>query len=120
MPRVEEITREMIFNMGVHRGFNIATYTGTLGEPPKNAKPYDPDEVLSVDELKEIFFSQCSDAESGNRDFSPFEFTAAELNRWEEAADFEVWDSYDAGIQEGFNLVWMEIEESLTNQGVII
>jgi hypothetical protein len=41
----------------------------------------------------------CFAAESNSRDFSPFEFTAHELNEYgEELCADEMWEAYDAGI----------------------
>ena len=42
-----------------------------------------------------------SEAEANDRDFSPFEFTARELNEREDSD--EAWSAYDEGISDGIS-----------------
>lgn len=63
-------------------------------------------DITIEDDVKDEFMSNCSEAEENNRQFTPFEFIAKEINEREDADD--AWSEFDDGIQEGFEKVWDE------------
>lgn len=75
-----------IFARGFDSGYAAAEYC----ENP----PLDPD-VDPVDALIEA----ASEAETGSRDFSPFEHTASALNKRNDSE--EAWETYEQGVSSG-------------------
>ena len=49
-------------------------------------------------EARELHETLCYEAESNARCYSPWEFTAAELNSLSEVEAAVAWDAYDAGV----------------------
>ena len=119
----------MIYQAGKERGYNLATWI----DAPELGKRYltesDGYIVATEENLSDVWFSLCYDAEANGRQFSPFEFTARELNNLqagEHCAHFayteeivpypetgkmpaklyDVWELFDQGITEGIALEW--------------
>lgn len=80
--------KEEIMFDGHDRGFEIGVYNR--------------DETEDYEKYLEI----CYEVEENSRQFSPFEFTAKELNDLEETEDFEVWEAFELGIQDGIEEAW--------------
>ena len=57
--------------------------------------------------------NQASEGESNDRQFSPFEFTAHEINEMD--ASEEIWEAYDSGINDGID---KNINQRLTQSGL--
>ncbi len=54
--------------------------------------------TVDAENIRDIHQSLCFAAESGSRDYSPFEFTAHEFNESEYAEG--LWEAFDAGIND--------------------
>lgn len=52
--------------------------------------------TVDADNIREVHESACFEAELSSRDFSPFEFLAAEFNRSEDAD--ALWEAYNYGV----------------------
>lgn len=98
----ENATIAEIKQAGFDRGYGIATWN----DPPAIGEETDPcidwigiGVIESLDDQCEYLECLCAEAESNNRQYSPFEFTAHEFNEREDSA--EVWDAFDEGIAEG-------------------
>jgi hypothetical protein len=91
---------------GVERGRAIASWIAM----PEMGEVYQTIDgkrnVTSVEEAEEVFLLHCDEAEYVNREYSPFEFAAHEINSLEDAVD--VWAHYNDGIQQGFIENWNE------------
>jgi hypothetical protein len=93
-------------NIGRERGFDIAAQATVYKGDDEDSEPLiDTGEHLTswksgIEELYEI--------ELHDRQFSPFEFTAQELNASEDADD--LWDAFEQGIFEG---ILFELEQQL-------
>ena len=111
---IQEVTKEYILNLGIQRGFSIAKHNDLpqIGSfPTANIVSISGIEVIdSIEDAESVFLTACSISEENSRDYSPFEYTAAELNRYASFADFEVWETYNNGIHEGFSLYWEELK----------
>lgn len=85
--------------LGKERAYNIATWC----DVPEVGKTYwtDSDGKVTVDEdnIWDVMTSLCYNAESSNRDYSPFEFTAHDIN--ESRYPDELWAAYDEGVTLG-------------------
>ncbi len=100
-----------VYDEGFERGYRVASWVDLPeagAEIPKHLDWIGLDRVESVSDAEEYFLSLCSESESNDRQYSPFEFTAKDLNDLEETASFEVWEAYDEGIHEGFKKSWEE------------
>lgn len=60
--------------------------------------------IENMDDLQESFFELLREAESNCRQYSPFEFTARELNERPDAD--EAWQEFDEGVQNAFEAAW--------------
>lgn len=58
--------------------------------------------------VKEIFMSECHDAEHHSRQYAPFDQTATALNRLEAdgSTRFDPWEVFEEGLQAGFRSAW--------------
>ena len=97
------MTKKEIYKKGYNRGFYIAS----LQDCPEIGTKIELDNfkgvIKDILDLEEVFEEMCYDAEINDRDFSPFEFTAKELNDLEETEDYEVWEEFEKGITDGIN-----------------
>ena len=82
--------------LGFNRGRTIASYIDVREIGTDNPEGY---EILSEDDQKEWFMKDSFDSETSSREYSPFEFTAKELNG-SECPD-ELWEAFEEGIFEG-------------------
>ena len=102
-------TKSEVYQMGFERGENLASWQD-LPEIGTEIKTFEVRDFIGtiedVSDAEEVFLSICWEAESNNRDFSPFEFTCKDLNDYEETADFEVWEAFEEGISEGVVANW--------------
>lgn len=91
-----------IYLAGYSRGWNVASWQdipeiGTTVRTDAEGKVSIEDENDQADVMQSL----ASEAEGNDRDFSPFEFTAKELNDRE---DYEAaWEAFDAGISDGIS-----------------
>jgi hypothetical protein len=103
------MTRNEVYQAGVDRGRSVASWVD-LPEMGTVVRPFElPDfngEIETVDNAAEVFHSQAYEAELNDRQFSPFEFTAADLNAVDGTADFEVWEVFEEGISDGIHAEW--------------
>lgn len=92
------------FNAGFERGSNIASWTDIpdLDEIDGCADWCGACETNS-ERAECIMREAASESESINRDFSPFEFTAHEINSLPEFESEEAWEDFDEGISEGID-----------------
>jgi hypothetical protein len=58
-----------------------------------------------TDEDYDTYLSDCSEIEETGRQFSPFEFTAHDINAAGDRSD-GLWEEFDAGIERGFERAW--------------
>lgn len=62
--------------------------------------------VEHIEDAAEVFEMLCNAAEENARCYSPFEFTAKELNDREDSD--EAWEAFDEGTCEGYAKNWNE------------
>ena len=86
---------ENVKDAGRTRGHTIATYQ----EVRKIGSAYDGDIIETEDDQREAFIKDALEAETVDRDYTPFESVARELN--DSVDPDEAWDSYEEGIMEG-------------------
>ena len=89
--------RDTAFNQGKHYGFNAAIYCEVGGEDRNNCDCGDDTNVLTV--CEECLSSAAAESERMARDFSPWEFTAHDINESDDAE--ELWEAYDDGVDAG-------------------
>lgn len=90
------------YNAGHDRGFNIASWIDVPEIGTKLDKHIDwqgIDTIETEQDQKDAIQLYASEAESNDRQFSPFEFTAKEIND-SKYAD-ELWEQFDQGISDG-------------------
>lgn len=114
------LTKEEVYAMGFSRGQEIARHVPYLEKGPldsNTARELGITDVESLADVEMVFYHHAGESESCNRDYSPFEFTAKELNDLEQEVEWEVWDVYNDAIQEGFKTVWEQHEAAYRKQG---
>jgi hypothetical protein len=74
-------------------GFDVGYESGIYGE-------FEPG--VSEDE----FISECYEIEDNKRQYSPFEFTASEINKGRNPEG--QWEAYDEGVRRGILKAWAE------------
>ena len=98
-----------IFEDGKDRGKTIANVIA-IEDMPMIGK----DGLVTEEDVKDDFMSNCAEAEENDRQFTPFEFIAKEINEREDADD--AWDQFDNGINDGFEEVWDESVIQVTDE----
>ena len=98
-----------IYEDGKSRGKSIANNIA-IEDMPMIGK----DNLITEEDVKDDFMSNCAEAEECNRSFSPFEFIAKEINEREDADD--AWEQFDDGINAGFEEVWDEYTIQVTDE----
>lgn len=101
------MTKKDIYNAGFMRGYNCASWQ----DMPELGKTYWTEsdgriEVETKADAEAVFMDACSQAEAGSRDYSPFEFTAKDLNELAETKPYDVWQVFEEGIYKGFVKSW--------------
>ena len=67
----------------------------------------------SMEEVEEYYSNECYEAESNCRQFSPFEFTAKELNDLQDSKPYDVWEVFEEGIHKYIQEYWEENVENI-------
>lgn len=102
-------TRQEIYDEGYDRGRNIASWQD-LPEIGTEIQAFELPNfygvIEGVQDAEDVFMEICSEAESTNREFTPFEFTCQHLNQLEEKKPYDVWAVFDKGIYAGFVADW--------------
>jgi hypothetical protein len=62
--------------------------------------------IKTLEDCKEVFLESAAESETHSRQFTPFEFTASEINGHEEFEAAELWEAFDEGIIEGIGETW--------------
>ena len=104
-------TKREIFEDGVTRGYNIASWQDLpeIGaEMPKHIDWQGIGTISNIDDAHEAFLMICNEAEGNDRQFTPFEFMAKELNELVEKKPYDPWDVFEEGINKGFEKNWRE------------
>lgn len=105
------MTKKEIYREGFRRGYNIASWQD-LPEIGTEIKPFQVSNFIgtieTMSDAEEVFFCLAGEAESNDREYSPFEFTAKELNDLEETKPYDVWEVYENGISAGMIKNWKE------------
>ena len=98
------MTKKDIRNLGFSRGNNIASWA----DVPEVGTPIDWDvdwiglgETVTEENQREYMELLCAEAESNDRQNSPFEFTAHELNEMADSKPYDVWEVFEDGIRAG-------------------
>ena len=91
-----------IYLAGFQRGYNAASWQDVpdIGSKlPRHVDYQGIGEIEDSSDQADALQMLASEAESNGRDFSPFEFTAKELNDREDSED--AWEAFDCGISDG-------------------
>jgi hypothetical protein len=97
-------TKKEIYSMGYNRGYGIASC--------RESKDSEFD-GLDYNEARDKFMQDCYEAEDNSRQFSPFEFTARELNDLIDTKPYDPWWVFDDGIYAGMDKGWREFSSSV-------
>jgi len=90
------------YNLGYERGYNGASWQDMpeIGSTlPRDVDWIGIETVETVYEQIEAWEMLCGEAESHSRDFTPFEFTAHDLNESRDPEGY--WEAFDEGIYKG-------------------
>jgi hypothetical protein len=106
------MTKREIYNAGKERGYNIASWQDipTIGDSIPRHIDWVGYKVVDADNLRDVWEMYCGEAESMNREYSPFEFTAHDLNEKQEKVDYDVWQEFERGIARGILLYSRKID----------
>lgn len=91
-----------IYLRGFERGYNAASWQDLpeIGSKlPRHIDYQGIGEIETGQDQADALQMLASESESNGRDFSPFEFTAHELNEREDSED--AWEAFDEGISDG-------------------
>ena len=103
--------KSRIYQEGLHHGYCVASWNDLpeIGSSVDKAIDwFGIDTIETVSDAADYFMMVCSIAEDYSRQYSPFEFTAKELNELQESKDYDVWQVFEDGIQDGFLKNWKE------------
>lgn len=91
-----------IYLAGYSRGWNCASWQDIpeIGSTVRTDAEGEV-EIEGENDQADIMSSLAFEAELNDRNFSPFEFTAKELNDLEDSED--AWEAFEAGISDGIN-----------------
>ena len=99
------------YENGFFRGYEIAEYVD-IPEVGEEIDEPGVDLTGKVENIEfdgaEVFMIRFYESETVNREYSPFEFTAKELNDLEEELDIDLWVVFDEGITDGAKHYWKE------------
>lgn len=123
----EYTDKESIYQDGYSRGRAIAK---NLDLPEIGMTTWHGGRYVTVDRenITEIAFNQAYESESVDRDFSPFEFTARELNNiaaWMDSVEddsipyFDPWCAFDSGISDGIESVLSKRLKPIIQEDII-
>jgi hypothetical protein len=96
-------TRQDIRNEGFRRGQNVASWV----DMPAIGTELQPDidwiglDIVTEANQYEAWEMLCNEAESNDRQSSPFEQTAHELNELAETKPYDPWEVFEDGIRAG-------------------
>ena len=89
---------------GFDRGYNCASWQDLPEIGDSIWTDSDGRVTVDDDNMWDVVQSLAYTAELGDRDFSPFEFTAAEFNRADGEEDSEeLWEAFEEGISDGIH-----------------
>jgi hypothetical protein len=57
-------------------------------------------------QIEEVIKKAGYESEEGDRDFSPFEYTAKELNDLDEVVSWDPWEAFNKGVAQNINEWW--------------
>jgi len=105
-------TKKEIYEMGKTRGRNLASWTDLpeIGSRPNQMIAYETciSEIEDIHDAHDIFVALTWQAEQMNRDYSPFEFIAHDLNKMVETKPYDPWEVFEEGIRVGIKKEWKE------------
>lgn len=101
-------TKQAIRSRGYQRGWNVASWCDLpeIGmEIPKHIDwvGYD---TVDADNRRDVWEMYYNESESNDRQFSPFEFTAHELNELAETKPYDPWQIFEDGLRAGIAAYW--------------
>lgn len=103
-----------IYLSGFERGYNAASWQDIpeIGSTLSKSVDYQGiGEIESTHDQADALQMLASESESNSRDFSPFEFTAHDLNEREDSED--AWEAFDEGISDG---ILANVGERITHE----
>ena len=96
------MNKKQAYELGYDRGWNVASWTGMPEIGQRLSRDLDWQGIGTIDDVGDqidAWETLCSEAESNDRCFSPFEFTASEINKSRDPETY--WEAFDAGVQAG-------------------
>ena len=103
-----------IYLSGFERGYSAASWQDLpeIGSKlPRHIDYQGIGEIETEQDQADALQMLASESESNSRDFSPFEYTAHELNEREDSED--AWEAFDEGISDG---ILANIGERITHE----
>lgn len=89
------MNQKQVFQLGKRAGYNAAIYTEVADSDRAEACC----DCEGEQECEECISSAAYESEQSARDYSPFEFTAHEINTGRNPEG--QWDAYDSGVEAG-------------------
>lgn len=106
------MNKRQAYNMGKEHGYSVASWNDLPELGDKIEKTIDwigLGETVTLENVAEYFSVICHEAEDNSRQYSPFEFTAHDIN---ECKNSDVlWDEFERGIDKGISDNWNERKE---------
>jgi hypothetical protein len=94
-------TKREIYNDGKERGECVASWLELPDLGTKVWSELNGNVTLDKDNYLETMIDLALDNEQHDRQYSPFEDTAKELNELNEVKPYDVWEIYESGIDKG-------------------
>ena len=97
------MTKKDIREAGFNRGHNIASWQDMpeIGDKVDKYIDWFGYDVVDQDNILDVCVLYANAAEENDRQYSPFEFTASELNEITDSKPYDVWQVFDEAIQAG-------------------
>lgn len=97
------MTKQEIRNEGFARGRCIASWAEIpeIGARIPRHLDWVGYETVTRENRREVMEMLCNEAESADREYSPFEFTAHALNEKQERVQYDVWQEFENAIDRG-------------------
>jgi hypothetical protein len=94
--------------MGFERGWNVASWCDLpeIGQEIPRHVDWVGYREVTAENLRDVWEMYCHESESNDRQFSPFEMTAHDLNELADSKPYDPWEIFEDGIRAGISAYW--------------
>jgi hypothetical protein len=102
LTQAEREAWDKFYIIGYNRGLQFPQFdVPKVGDPADISVGFLDGPFVTEENVRDYHFHLCMASEANARFYSPFEFTAKEINSNEHLTEVEGWDAYDSGVADG-------------------